>query len=174
MKVTQVIEDRRAAPTTPVASDLFLALGRSLYWSLLVALFGLLQLWLVFGYQGLTGEPLGVERAMRDGVLLFFALAVTIGLTLDFWFEATSRPRPAPEPMGLWVATAFVFYPLTILALVVALAMALAIDGTRLGTPTLTLVTLAVTGMTACYAIMTKTYLFFRALRMQPRRSFLL
>ncbi|MBK5931291.1 hypothetical protein [Halochromatium salexigens] len=146
---------------------LALAFGKSLYWSLLVALFGLLQLWLVFAYEGLTAQPLGIERVMRDGVLLFFAVAVTIGLTLDFWFEAASDAQPTP--MGLWIVTAFVFYPLMILTLVVALAMALAINGAQLETSALTLITLTVTGMTTCYALMTKTYLFLRVLRAQPR-----
>lgn len=129
---------------------------KSLYWTLLVALFGLLQLWLVLGYQVLTDQGLRFDTIARDGALLFFAAAVTIGLTLDYWFEP-----PMPMPGRLWTATAFVFYPLLIMILVVATAMALAIDAARLSASTLVGLTWIISAMTAIYAILVKSLMFY-------------
>jgi hypothetical protein len=70
----------------------FEALGLGLLWSSIAAIFGLLQLAILWGRPHLlTQEKFDLVKIVLDGVLLFFATALVSSVTLDYYFTTQVR-----------------------------------------------------------------------------------
>lgn len=91
-------------------------IGKGVYWTVLIVVFGLMQLWVDIGVS-LYNKPedATLYHFVKDGVLLFFTLAVTIGVTLDYFFDDEKSKLGS-----LWKATAFAFMPIAIMSFVIA------------------------------------------------------
>ncbi|PPK72359.1 hypothetical protein B0F88_104153 [Methylobacter tundripaludum] len=92
-----------------------ICIGKGVYWTILIVVFGLMQLWVDIGVS-LYNEPKDATLYffVKDGVLLFFTLAVTIGVTLDYFFDDEKSKLG-----NLWKATAFAFMPIAIMSFVI-------------------------------------------------------
>ena len=62
---------------------------RSFFWLILSAIFGQLQLWVVWGSNSLTVNPnmLTYDKVILDGYILFFCTGITASLALDYYFD---------------------------------------------------------------------------------------
>lgn len=132
--------------------------GKGLYWTLLVGAFGLAQLWVNLAYLAYTEpEVVSFHRLTGDGLLLFFALAITMSVTMDYWFEGHHSRH-----WHLWKATAFVFYPIGITGVVIGAYLMIAIQPMPGREALIDGLNLSVVCLTLLYAIVGKTYLFWQ------------
>ncbi|MBY4623947.1 hypothetical protein, partial [Vibrio parahaemolyticus] len=61
---------------------------KSLSWLVLIAFFGLLQLWMLLGYEKInTNFQLDLKALTLDGVFLFFSTAIVTSMTVDYYFD---------------------------------------------------------------------------------------
>ncbi len=61
---------------------------KSLSWLVLIAFFGLLQLWMLLGYEKInTNFQLDLKSLTLDGVFLFFSTAIVTSMTVDYYFD---------------------------------------------------------------------------------------
>ena len=120
-------------------------------------IFGLSQLWYVVGENLFSQESnFDMFSIIKDGVLLFFILALTISLTLDFWFEH------AQERINLAKLTAFVFYPLLITISVVSVYSYVLTLSTRLNKEIFKIANLTLIVLSFVYALVVKTYFYYK------------
>lgn len=67
---------------------LILALIKGMIWTLLTAMFGLIPVWLTFGISIITkNRDYSLSQAVQDGSLLFFVMAITTAITVDYYFS---------------------------------------------------------------------------------------
>ena len=61
---------------------------KSLIWLLLIVSSGLLQVWVLFGYEQIyTAFQVDVQGLILDGVFLFFSTAIVTSMTADYYFD---------------------------------------------------------------------------------------
>ena len=137
------------------------ATGKGIYWAALVILFGLSQLWVKIGYS-LYSYPEQVDMfyITRDGALLFFTLAITMSVTMDFWFDEEKS-----QHSNLWKATAFVFYPIVIMGFVIASYSIISFSNAPKNKEIINALSTGSVVLTLIYAVIGKAYLFCRAQR---------
>ncbi|MBV0934930.1 hypothetical protein [Marinobacterium weihaiense] len=84
----------------------------SLFWLFLTVLFGLLQLWILLGYDQANSEfSLDLDKLLLDGVLLFFCCALVSSITIDYHFDKTIE-------LPKWASgILFSFFPFVIVGL---------------------------------------------------------
>lgn len=142
-----------------ISQSAVMNLGKGVYWALLLGIFGLLQLWVNVAYLVyIQPESVSLYRLTSDGVLLFFALAITISVTMDFWFESADARR-----CHLWHATAFAFYPMGVTAVVIAAYLMMTSHPDQVSEDLVNALNMSVVSLTLLYIIISKTYLFQRA-----------
>ncbi len=141
-----------------VTRKMIRATGKGIYWTTLVILFGLSQLWLKIGYSLYSyPEQLNMFYITRDGALLFFTLAITMSVTMDFWFDETKS-----RDTNLWKATAFAFYPIVIMGFVMATFSIISFSSAPENKELINTLSIGSVVMTLVYAIIGKAYLFHR------------
>lgn len=134
------------------------ATGKGVYWTALVVLFGLAQLWVIVGYSLYSfPEKVTFYSMTKDGVLLFFTLAVTISVTMDFWFNDEKL-----NTGKLWKATAFAFYPMLIMGFVIASFSIISFGNLVEQKEIVNMLSIGSILLTLLYAIIGKAYLFKR------------
>ncbi len=84
----------------------------SFLWLGLTAFFGLLQLWILLGYERANqGFVLNADKLILDGVLLFFCSALVASITIDYHFDKNLEiPKWASGVL-------FSFFPFVIIGL---------------------------------------------------------
>ncbi|SEI67509.1 hypothetical protein SAMN05421831_10754 [Allopseudospirillum japonicum] len=138
---------------------MFRATGKGVYWTILVVLFGLAQLWVKIGYSLYSyPEQVSLFYITRDGVLLFFTLAITMSVTMDFWFDDTKSKEGS-----LWKATAFAFYPIIIMGFVIASFSIVSFSDAPDNEELVNALSTGSVVLTLLYAVVGKAYLFHRA-----------
>lgn len=96
-----------------------------LLWMVLAVVLGLAQLWLNYGVAAFRSMSIGRD-VLEDGVLLFFAMALTASVCLDYHFdEELDRLVPMRK---LWKGIIFYFVPGVIILLVTYVYMCLLFD----------------------------------------------
>ncbi|AEG00663.1 hypothetical protein [Methylomonas methanica] len=137
---------------------MFAAIGRGLYWIILVIVFGLLQLWLNVGYFLYSApDQVSFYSVTKDGVLLFFMLAVTMGVTIDYHLDDDKS-----KVGKLWKSAAFVFMPLLITAFVVGAYMMITINPDPSRKELIDLLNICSLCLVVVYAFIGKAYLFYK------------
>jgi len=72
-------------------SKLFSSIGKSLLWSFLTVLFGLLQVWLIFGTSVvIVAVEFPIKDLLMEGAFLFFSTAIVASLTVDYHLSTKS------------------------------------------------------------------------------------
>lgn len=130
-------------------------IGRGVLWMLLTALFGLLQLWLVIGYNSVVRHDiLSYHDFIHQGFILFFISAVVTTISVDFFLSDLEFSRTI-------VGFLFVLFPLVVLLLSVGLFL-ICLDkkSTDLDLETIEALQLTLITMTVIYAITIKTLKF--------------
>ena len=90
--------------------------GKSIFWAIGTLVFGLLQVWLVFGHNFIVkGNHFQFDKFVADGYLLFFATAIVSSITIDYLL---SMKTPCCKPHQIFL---FIVFPLLILLCCVAL-----------------------------------------------------
>lgn len=126
------------------------------FWMVLVSLFGLSQLLISLCVSAFQEESsITWYLIAKDGVLLFFALAVTITITMDYWFDPI-----ASESTSLAKATAFVFYPIILMAVVITIYCIILFGNPENNKELINTVSLCVLGLAGLFGVVGKTYLF--------------
>lgn len=135
------------------------SIGKGLYWSILIVVFGLVQLWVNIGIS-LYNNPINssIYVFLKDGVLLFFVLAITISVTLDYYFDDEKSKLGS-----LWKATAFAFTPMAIMGFVVAAYIVFS-SGTsdQEKIHIVNTINISAFSMSMIYAFLGKAYLFYK------------
>lgn len=86
-----------------------MAFFKSLLWILLSIFFGMLQIWIVFGYENITSSKLlSNEKIILDGVLLFFITGIVSSIAIDFFLSKENYNRAI-------VGFLFVLYPFIVI-----------------------------------------------------------
>lgn len=131
--------------------------GKGIYWTFLVSVFGLAQLWIIIGYQLFNdASKVSVYYMAKDGALLFFALAVTMSVTMDFWFE----PKVSNKS-NLAKATTFVFTPIAVMGFVIG-AYSIIMFGAPEKSPDLVCaLSIGAITLSLLFAMVGKAYIFF-------------
>ncbi|MBM3236139.1 hypothetical protein FJZ31_07550 [Candidatus Poribacteria bacterium] len=90
-------------------------ISKGFYWTILVIVFGLMQFWIKLAYLYYT-EPdkISFYNVTKDGVLLFFTLAITMSVTMDYHFD-----DQLARVGTLFRSTAFTFMPFMVMSFVI-------------------------------------------------------
>ena len=89
---------------------------KSVGWAIGTFVFGLLQIWLVFGHNFIVkGNPFQFDQFVADGSLLFFATAIVSSITIDYLL---SMKTACCKPYEILL---FIVFPLLVLLCCVAL-----------------------------------------------------
>lgn len=132
--------------------------GKGIYWTILILIFGLLQLWFsVFYVFYEDPSAFSFYPLVKDGALLFFSLAVVVGITIDYHFDERKS-----KVGGLSKATAFVFFPLIVVTMIVAGYMTIS-TSTSDNEEVIKILNYSSLSLTILYAILGKTYLFLNS-----------
>lgn len=75
-------------------NDVLIPLLRALAWTLLNCLFGLVQVWVVLFVAPLLSFHLSLADLVARGEALFFSMALTIGIALDYYFDPAALSLP--------------------------------------------------------------------------------
>jgi hypothetical protein len=135
------------------------SVGRGVYWTLLVVLFGLSQLWLTLGYRMYVApEQVSAYESVKDGTVLFFTLAISVGVTLDYFFD-----EGGPEIQTLAKSTAFVFVPLVVALFVVSCYFIIIVNPAPARPDVVTLLNACAFSIAVAQAAIGKTYLFYKS-----------
>lgn len=131
------------------------AFGKGIYWTILVLIFGLLQLWIdVFlKYYG-SPDSFSFYPLIKNGAFLFFSLAVVVGITIDYHFDEKKS-----EVGALWKAGAFVFFPFLLVVAIVVAYTTVSLIKTE-NDNIIRLLNYISFCLTLLYALLGKTYLF--------------
>jgi tetratricopeptide (TPR) repeat protein len=90
--------------------------GKSILWAIGTLVFGLLQVWLVFGHNSIVKDNhFQFDQFVADGSLLFFATAIVSSITIDYLL---SMKTACCNPYEILL---FIVFPLLILLCCVAL-----------------------------------------------------
>ena len=124
------------------------SIQRSLSWTILTTLLGLIQLWITICVSYvLTHISYSMWGALQEGALLFFIMAVTTAITVDYHFTAE---LPISQSIR---GIIFTLFPFLIGVFVTALYVTLYIsDSSKVDRPAL---------LTITYALIAKTIMFF-------------
>ncbi|HFG1897136.1 TPA: hypothetical protein ACGF3X_003596, partial [Vibrio cholerae] len=84
----------------------------SCLWLVFTVFFGLLQLWLLLGYDQANNDfNLNTNKLILDGVLLFFCSALVASITIDYHFDKSME-------LPKWASgILFSFFPFIIIGL---------------------------------------------------------
>lgn len=84
----------------------------SFLWLGLTVFFGLLQLWILLGYERANQDfTLNADKLILDGVLLFFCSALVASITIDYHFDKSLE-------LPKWASgILFSFFPFVIIGL---------------------------------------------------------
>ncbi len=128
----------------------------SCLWLVFTVFFGLLQLWLLLGYDQANSDfNLNTNKLILDGVLLFFCSALVASITIDYHFDKSME-------LPKWASgILFSFFPFIIIGLSIWLFT------TSYTTPTekidfefVTAINYVIVTMTAIYTVTTKSLTF--------------
>ena len=128
----------------------------SCLWLVFTVFFGLLQLWLLLGYDQANSDfNLNTNKLILDGVLLFFCSALVASITIDYHFDKSME-------LPKWASgILFSFFPFIIIGLSIWLFT------TSYTTPTekidfefVTSINYVIVTMTAIYTVTTKSLTF--------------
>lgn len=128
----------------------------SFLWLGLTVFFGLLQLWILLGYERANQDfVLNADKLILDGVLLFFCSALVASITIDYHFDKNLE-------LPKWASgVLFSFFPFVIIGLSIWLF------STSYTTPKIKLdiefikgLNYIVVTMTALYTVTTKSLSF--------------
>lgn len=128
----------------------------SCLWLMFTVFFGLLQLWLLLGYDQANSDfNLNTNKLILDGVLLFFCSALVASITIDYHFDKSME-------LPKWASgILFSFFPFIIIGLSIWLFT------TSYTTPTekidfefVTAINYVIVTMTAIYTVTTKSLTF--------------
>lgn len=128
----------------------------SFLWLGLTAFFGLLQLWILLGYDRANQDfVLNADKLILDGVLLFFCSALVASITIDYHFDkALELPKWASGVL-------FSFFPFVIVGLSIWLFSAShTTEATKLDLEFIKSLNYILVTMTALYTITTKSLSF--------------
>lgn len=133
------------------------SIQRSLSWTILTTLLGLIQLWITICVSYvLTHISYSMWGALQEGALLFFIMAVTTAITVDYHF--TSELRISQSIRGIM----FTVFPFMIGVFVSGLYVALYIsDPSKVNRPALVLIQCGIITLTIIYALIAKAIMFF-------------
>ena len=135
----------------------FFACTRGAYWTLLMAVFGLLQFWVNWGIAKVSRpESSSFFDLTKDGGLLFFVVAVIVGISIDFHFDAKKSGDGA-----LWKTLPFVFLPMFVLVIAIVAYIFSSTYGVESYRDEFELVNIIGLMLTSIYALIGKTYLFY-------------
>ncbi|EJL7016407.1 hypothetical protein NMT49_003342 [Vibrio cholerae] len=128
----------------------------SCLWLVFTVFFGLLQLWLLLGYDQANNDfNLNTNKLILDGVLLFFCSALVASITIDYHFDKSME-------LPKWASgILFSFFPFIIIGLSIWLFT------TSYTTPTEKIdfdfikeINYIIVTMTAIYTVTTKSLTF--------------
>lgn len=128
----------------------------SFLWLILTILFGLLQLWILLGYDQANSEfVLNTNKLILDGVLLFFCSALVSSITIDYHFDkSVELPKWASGIL-------FSFFPFIIVGLSIWLFTAsYIIPSEKIELDFIKSINYIIVTMTALYTITTKSLTF--------------
>ena len=93
-------------------------LRRAAIWMMLMIIFGLFQMWIDLLYVAIVKpKEMSLFYFIKDGGILFFLLAVTSGITIDYQLAECSHSP------NLFQKISFIFFPFIIFGCVVCLYM---------------------------------------------------
>lgn len=97
-----------------IAKISFTALLKSFSWAVGTIVFGLFQLWLVWGISLYDKtETFEFKNFVTDGALLFFVTAIISSVTID---HLLSKKTTCCNPLEIWL---FIVFPLVMLGFIV-------------------------------------------------------
>ncbi|WP_335968215.1 hypothetical protein [Acinetobacter bereziniae] len=132
--------------------------GKSLSWTGLMLVFGLVQLWtIVIQQYYLDSTKLDFLFLIKDGAFHFFCIAIISGLTIDYWLDVKRKE----EHNFLKVGT-FVLFPLVVIVLIVINYSVVYFNGLEFKKDDVIVVSFL--SVTLLYSFLVKIYMFYRQL----------
>lgn len=136
---------------------LILALIKGMVWTLLTAMFGLIPIWLTFGISIITkNRDYNFSQAVQDGSLLFFVMAITTAITVDYYFSKDID-------ISGWVnKIMFTMYPFVIGIVITYLYSTLyLVSQSEIHVGIVSQIQYSLIGTTILYAMLAKSLMFF-------------
>lgn len=134
-----------------------IALINSITWTVLVTGLGLIQFWITIGVSYIVKtKTYSLSDALQEGTLLFFIMAITTAITIDYYFaEELDIPKWANSIL-------FMYYPLTIAIFVTVIYVLLyVINQEELDKSAIAVSQYGVIASTIAYALIAKFIMFF-------------
>lgn len=136
--------------------QILLASAKGLYWSSLIVLFGLCQLWIATVFHLYDNSAaVTLYNSTKDGVLLFFALAVVMSVTMDYWFD-----ERLPLRHNLAKTTAFVFFPIVVMGFVISAYAMISFNNASGKEAIVNTINISALVLSFLFAFIGKSYLF--------------
>lgn len=135
------------------------ALCKSLFWTLITIMIGLLQLLVVLCISYNIKQQINIQKAIYEGVFLFFAMTLIAGIVVDYYF---SEKLKLSKPLE---GTFFVFIPFFVAVFSISSYSTLyIIDIKIVDLGAVAFIQYGTLGVAIVYSIITKFILFLKPL----------
>lgn len=131
--------------------------GKAVYWSLWILVLGLVQFWIHIAIDVYQEDGVfELQYYTKDGVLLFFSLAVTQGVYLDYALHQADKPES-----GFLIFSMFKLIPIVVTVFCVVSYLLMKLTEAEKFLSILDFVSVTCVVLAMAYSLVVKAYLFF-------------